>query len=293
LSIGQKSINIIRGAYAFILCAAAAIFAEIIGSMGFRLFEFEDCSWFPDSIRKGGTDYLKFFLKTVGFYKPVIPLIERTLIKAGVNNIIDLCSGAGGPMEQINEGLHKKAINTVTITLTDKFPNTEAYQYIEQKSNGSIRFKAFPVDAACVPPDMTGLRTMFSAIHHFEPEAVKQVLKDAVAHKAGIALFDGGDKNIFTILGIILFHPVAFLIFTPFFRPFKLSRLLFTYIIPLIPLTTVWDGCVSILRLYTPEALLSLAKEVSGDAYIWEAGKIRNRAGMHIAYLIGYPAGSQ
>jgi hypothetical protein len=102
-------------------------------------------------------------------------------------------------------------------------------------------------------------------------------------------LFDGGDKNIFTILGIILFHPIAFLLCTPFFKPFKFSRIFFTYILPLIPITTVWDGCVSILRLYKPDELLSLAKEID-DNYIWKSGKVKNKFGMNVAYLIGYPS---
>lgn len=258
--------------------------------MRLHLFEFEDYHWFPNSIREGGTDYLKYFLKAVGFYKPVIPLIEQALVKAKTNRIVDLCSGAGGPMEQINDQFRKKSTSTPTITLSDKFPNIEAYEYIKQKTGGTITFRASSTDAASVPADMTGLRTMFSAIHHFKPHAIKNIIKDAVINNAGIAIFDGGDKNIFTILGIILFHPIAFVICTPFFRPFKFSRLFFTYVLPLIPLTTVWDGCVSILRLYTPEELLNYAKEISADRYTWESGKVKNKIGMSITYLIGYPA---
>lgn len=268
------------------------IFAVYKCNMKLRLFEFEDLSWFPNAIREGGTDYLKYFLKAVGFYKPIIPLIERTLTKTYTHSIIDLCSGAGGPMEQISKGLNSRLNGKVAITLTDKFPNIKAYKYIEQRSNGTVTFAAFPVDATCVPSHMTGLRTMFSAVHHFEPEAIKKIIKDAVLNNSGIALFDGGDKNILTILGILLFHPIAFLICTPFFRPVRFSRFFFTYIIPLIPLTTVWDGCVSILRLYKPTELLSYAIEVNSCDYIWESGKVKNKMGMNITYLIGYPAPS-
>ncbi len=257
--------------------------------MRFHIFEFEDLQWFPNSIREGGTDYLRYFFDAGGFYKPVIPIIAQTLQQIGENRVIDLCSGGGGAIEQIHKGLQQNAEEPVAITLTDKFPNNNAYTHLKEKYHGEIDFKDFSVDATDVPKDLKGLRTMFSAIHHFRPEMVKDIPQNAVESNASICLFDGGDKNIFTILGIILFHPIAFILFTPFFRPFKFSRLFFTYIIPLIPLTTVWDGCVSILRLYSPAELLSLAKETEHNTYTWKAGKVRNKFGMHISYLVGYP----
>ncbi len=246
-------------------------------------------SWFPNSIREGGTDYLRYFLNAVGFYKPIVPLINDALTKTKENKIIDLCSGGGGPIEQIYKSLNERSDHKISITLSDKFPNSNAYTYIKTKSGGQVDFKDFSVDATKVPDQIKGFRTMFSAVHHFEPETIKAILKNSVDHRAGIALFDGGDKNIFTILGIILFHPLAFLVCTPFFKPFKFSRIFFTYLVPLIPLTTVWDGCVSILRLYSPEELLSFAKEISNETYTWKSGKVKNKFGMHVTYLVGYP----
>jgi hypothetical protein len=257
--------------------------------MRIHLFEFEDLPWFPDAIRQGGTDYLRHFLGAVGFYKPVIPLINETLAASGQQTVLDLCSGGGGPVEQICRDLRSGNGEQVIVTLSDKFPNVNAYRYLAGRADGRITFKDFSVDATAVPAAVPGLRTMFSAVHHFSPETIGSILRDAEQKGVPIALFDGGDKNLLTILGILLFHPVAFLVCTPFFRPFRWSRLLFTYLLPLIPLTTVWDGCVSILRLYSPEELLKIAK-ASDSTYTWKAGKVKNKLGMNVTYLIGSPA---
>jgi hypothetical protein len=107
--------------------------------------------------------------------------------------------------------------------------------------------------------------------------------------KSGIGIFDGGDKNIFTVLGIILLHPIAFFLFTPFFKPFRFSRIFFTYLIPIIPLCTIWDGVVSIIRLHNPGQLIEMAEEVDRVNYSWKAGTVKNKFGMRIAYLIGTP----
>lgn len=256
--------------------------------MRFQLFEFEDLPWFPDSIRQGGTDYLRYLLIATRFYEPVIPLIDDALEQTGETEILDLCSGGGGAMEQISRNLNEYCGREVRITLSDKFPNTNAFEYIKSKTLGNVDYIPSPVDAGNVPNTIKGLRTMFSAVHHFSPGTIKSFIRNSSENNAPIALFDGGDRNPLVILGIILFHPIAFILCTPFFRPFRWSRLMFTYLIPLIPLTTIWDGCISILRLYKPQELFQLAIQTA-PGYNWEAGKVKNRLGMNVTYIIGIP----
>jgi len=93
-----------------------------------------------------------------------------------------------------------------------------------------------------VPKNLNGLQTMFSAFHHFRTTDAKKILRNAMDNNRPIAIFDGGDKNILVFVGIIFIHLIIFFLFTPFFKPFRLSRIIFTYALPLIPLCTIWDG---------------------------------------------------
>jgi len=253
------------------------------------LFEFEDLNWFPDTIRESMTDCLRFIITTIDIYQPVIPLLKEGLHKTNTNQIIDLCSGGGGAIEQLRNKLNQQSNSNVKIILTDKYPNKNAFELLSAKSKGNILFSDIPVDAANVPATLKGFRTIFSAFHHFNKAFAKSVIQNAVDTKSGIGIFDGGDKNIFVILGMILIHPIIFIVFTPFFKPFRFSRLLFTYLIPIIPFCQIWDGVVSILRLYKPDELLEMAKEVDHEKYFWKAGKMKNKFGIHVTYLIGYP----
>jgi len=253
------------------------------------LFEFEDLAWFPDTIRESMTDYLRYLITTLNFYQPIIPLIIEGLKQTNSDKIVDLCSGGGGAIEQIHTNLNQQSDAKIKITLTDKFPNRNAYEFISLKTKGRISFSDTSVDASHVPATLTGLRTIFSGFHHFNNDFAKKVLKDAVDAKCGIGIFDGGNKNILAIIGILIFHPILFFMFTPFFKPFRFSRLLFTYIIPIIPFCTVWDGIVSIIRLYKPNELLKIAHEVDTENYFWEAGKKKSNFGLKVTYLIGYP----
>ncbi|MGI4750562.1 MAG: hypothetical protein ACRYFB_08015 [Janthinobacterium lividum] len=254
-----------------------------------KLFEFEDQSWFPNTIRSGMTDFLRYLIKLLNVYQPIAPLLIEVLSKTNQHHIVDLGSGGGGAIEQIHQNLTKLSAKKITITLTDKFPNPAAWQYIEQKTNHMIGFYADPVDANQVPDTLKGVRTLFSAAHHFEPAQLTKILEAAVVQRAGIGLFDGGSKSWWMLLGAILFQPLIFFVFTPFIRPFKISRILLTYLVPVIPFCTVWDGCVSISRLYRPKELLQLAESLSAKNYIWKAGRVKNKLGLQVAYLIGYP----
>jgi hypothetical protein len=254
-----------------------------------RFFEFEDQPWLPATVREGMTDYLRFILNSGNFYQPVSPLLLQLLKVTGSDNIIDLCSGGGGTIQQIQTNLEHQYSRQVPVTLTDLFPNIPAYKFIQQQSGGRISYCSSPVNATSVNSNLKGVRTVFSAFHHFDETTATQVIEDAVRAREGIAVFDGGDRNILFALAILLLHPVAFFLFTPFFRPFKWSRLLFTYVIPLIPFCTTWDGIVSVTRLYQPQQLLQIAKRTSGDSYAWQAGKVKNRYGMQITYMLGHP----
>jgi len=253
------------------------------------LFEFEDLAWFPNTIRESMTDYLRFLITKVDFYRPIAPLLIEGMNNSRTNQIVDLCSGGGGAIEQIRNELNEQSGMEIKIILTDKYPNTSAYQYLSAKTKGGISFIDNSVDAAYVPANLKGFRTIFSGFHHFNKLTAKSVLKNAVDANSGIGIFDGGDKNILAIIAIILVHPVAFFLFTPFFRPFRFSRLLFTYIIPVIPVCTVWDGIVSIIRLYRPNELLQIASEITSENYYWKAGKMKSGYGLNVTFLIGYP----
>lgn len=257
--------------------------------MRFHLFEFEDFSWFPDIIRTGGTDYLRYFLLRTELYKPCVPLLHKTLQLTGENKIIDLCSGGGGYIEKIYDELEKIAPNSVKITLTDKFPNIKAYELIKIRTNGRIDYVEDSVDVFNMSKNIDGLQVMFSAIHHFKPFQVREILQQSVNSGRPICIFDGGEKGLIPIIGLMIIHPIAFVLFTPFFKPVKISRLFFTYVVPLIPLYTIWDGVISILRMYTPGDFKQIVNTLENNNYTWELGKTKNRFGIKATYLIGYP----
>ncbi|HEX3006219.1 MAG TPA: hypothetical protein VHO90_01245 [Bacteroidales bacterium] len=257
--------------------------------MYLRKLELEDQAWVPAPIKDGMTDYLRFLFHTFDLYRPVVPILNEVLAKSNSCQIVDLCSGSGGAIRRIQHHLEVIYSRRVQIVLTDLFPRIDAYSYLSGTTQQRISFESSPVDAANVPERLKGVRTMFSGIHHFDPLSARRVIANAVNARQPIAFFDGGNKNFFMILLILLIHPVAVMLSTPFIRPFRWSRLFYTYVFPFIIIGAVWDGIISIINLYRPSTLLNIAQNVDNTHYLWKAGKVRNNIGLSILYLTGIP----
>jgi len=141
-------------------------------------------------------------------------------------------------------------------------------------------------DARNIPNHLKGLRTLFLTFHHFKPEDAKSILQNAVNSKSPIAIFEGQERSFAGLLALCLL-PVSVLYSTLFIKPFKWKRLLFTYIIPLVPLFAWWDGIVSSPRTYSVEEMKAMISELENkDDFEWEVGRIRSGPGF-ILYLLG------
>jgi hypothetical protein len=252
-----------------------------------HLFELEDQSWFPGIVRDLATDYLSFIQKIFRLHRPIVPVLAEALRATDYRQVVDLCSGGGGPVSEIQRALFAAGSKT-HITLTDRFPNLRAFQRSEQASHKQISFVFESVDARCVPATLKGLRTIFNSFHHFDEADAKKVLANAVEAGQPIAIFEYPQRTALIVLLTLILTPFLVALTTPFIRPFRWSRLVLTYLVPLIPITCWWDGIVSQLRAYTVEELNALAKDVGSGSYDWRAGTILLpwSAG-HLTYLIG------
>jgi hypothetical protein len=254
-----------------------------------QLFELEDLAWFPSLIRDLATDYLHFMEAYFGLHKPVVPLLEQAIKDSSQTRIVDLCSGAGGPVVDLIEPLTAAGLS-LEFTLTDRFPNVNAMGHLAALYPAHIHFRSDPVDATLVPTDLRGLRTIFNAFHHFTPAAARAVLQNAVESRQPICIFEIPERSVPMLLPFF-FTPVYVWIATPFIRPFRASRLLFTFLLPLVPLTCWWDGLVSAMRAYTVKEMLALTQDL--DGFNWLAGRVSIPGTYaHVTWLRGIPTTS-
>jgi hypothetical protein len=259
-----------------------------------QFIEFHDQPWFPSLLRDYVTDALQFGFSLFKVYAPVVPLLERVTESTGSRSIVDMCSGAGGPWLDLSRRLDSREspedAPTLQICLTDKYPNLGAFEKVTAASAGRIRFYPGSVDASNVPRELKGLRTMFTSFHHFLPDAGRAILQDAVEVGEGIGVFEIARRAPSTI-GLTFAFVLALFVCTPWIRPFRWSRLLWTYLLPIIPFVLLFDGVVSCLRTYRPQEMLEMVNRLTANNYQWEAGELPTRF-VPVTYLIGYPRAS-
>ncbi len=253
-----------------------------------HLIEIHDQAWCPRMVRDGETDYLQFVIATTKLYAAMVPILAAALQRTGTQQVVDLCSGAAGPWLWLQPVFAERGVS-VSVCLTDKYPNMEAFRQLNGLTHPSIVYQPQSVDATRVPEELKGFRTIFSAFHHFRPEQACSVLADAIHKRQGIAVFEGTQRSLLALL-LMLLVPLMVLLMTPFIRPFRWSRLLWTYLIPLIPLVGMFDGLVSCLRTYNVEELRDLVSRLDANDYDWDIGTVKGTAGpIPITYLIGVP----
>jgi len=249
-----------------------------------HLFEFEDQSWLPDTLRNLQTDFLRQMSAFLHLYEPTVPLIRRVMEQTGARRIIDLCSGAGGPWGELLKNGWR-----VTVTLTDRYPNLAAFASMQASCPERLDYRAEPIDARQIPAGLDGMRILFNGFHHFRPDEARAILTDAVARRAPIGIFEVAELTTGKLLAVFSV-PLLALAAAPFGRPLSFSRIFWSWCVPLVPVCLLWDGLVSLLRAYTPAELAELATAAGNDDFRWEVGRIVPPwPRIPVTYLVGFP----
>lgn len=255
-----------------------------------QFFELEDQQWLPSSIRNGITDFLQFAVVHGDVYKAFALRLAQALDRNRETQIVDLCAGGGGAWKSLIHHIPAFNAGMMKVHLTDYYPNLPAFAELSNTAPHSFTYSKNSISALDVPPSMRGFRTLFSSFHHFDRANATLILQDAVTKKQGIAIAESTQRHVL-LLAYMLFTPLLVILTSPFQKPFRWSRLFWTYVVPFVPLAVAFDGFISCLRTYTPEELMELVRVVSGnERYEWQTGVERiGTLPVGVTYLIGIP----
>ena len=248
-----------------------------------KLVELEDYRWCPNILRNFVTKSLSYLQRTLGVYDEIFPKIINLIKITNSKQVIDLCSGAFGSylLDEFEScGLE------IPVILSDKYPDEEIINILKKKHPD---LKYLKIDAMRVPKNLKGLRTIFTAFHHFPPDVAREVLQDAVDANQPIAVFEMTEFNL----------KAFFLVFlAPLFNLALTRRLakeynygwkiyFFTWILPAFLIIVLWDGLISALNTYSPIQMKDIVKSLKASNYYWEIQRVPRA--MPVTYLIGFP----
>lgn len=216
------------------------------------------------------TGYLHEIIARAKPYKLVVPRLSALLRQAGSTHVVDLCSGAGGPWPGLREELRDAGIN-VDVTCTDLAPNIAAAQRLAAAAG--VEYRRAPVSATAVPADLSGARTMFSALHHFRDDEVRAILADAQVAGVPFAAFEATSRSWKGLLATAIV-PFGVLLLMPLVRPRDWRALWITYAPPLMPLAIWWDGFASTMRTSRVEEIEAVIATLPSSTYEWHVEEI-------------------
>jgi hypothetical protein len=253
-----------------------------------HLVELEDLSWCPTVVRESTTDFLASLYQVFNIFEPAFKKIDEVLLKTQMVSIIDCCSGSGGTIRRLREHLDQAGKEHVTICLTDKYPNQKAFADLGKQFPGKIINHPESVDARQLPATLKGMRTFFSSFHHFTPDQAKLILQNAVDNQMPIGIFESTQRHPVDFIRAF-FSPFLMWCLLPFAKRLTLKKILFTYILPITPLTNMWDYFVSNMRTYSTQEMNALIASLDAPGYTWEVGKLRSdKAKCDVPYMVGY-----
>jgi len=270
----------------------------IIGKMKrIQLFEFEDFSWFPGWLRVCMTNLIVILQKGLGVPELLAGLIADVMKKKKLSHIIDLGSGSGGAMPEVLHSLHAlEGLEEVTLTLTDLFPNSTMLKKFNTDTYDKISYHEASVDATNFETAPNGLKTMVNCFHHMPPKKARAILESAQRTKQPLLIYEMGDNNIplliwWLLLPISLIILIIMVLFmTPFVKPLTWRQIVFTYLIPVIPICYAWDGQASLPRMYTLKDLDQLLEGLGSGSFAWQKGHAVKKNGKKQGiFLLGLP----
>ena len=253
---------------------SAQYFGEIDSLQRRNLPEFSDQPWLPKALRRSITAYLEAMHAFLGTPALWAPIVARTAARQASINLTDLCSGSGGPAIRLREELQKRHRRRVKLTLTDLFPDPTSVARVAALGDQGLTYHPSSIDAARVPPELEGGRTLICGFHHLSTKDADALLGDAAAKGTPLMIFEVTDRDLPSMLTAIFLTPLLVLILTPTIRRLSALQLFLTYVLPVLPLMIAWDHLASCVRTYSRQDLAVLAKRHSGARYQWEIGAI-------------------
>ena len=262
-----------------------------------QLFEFEDYAWFPSWLRTCMTNLIMVFHKMMGVSEVLAYLIYRVVKEKNLSKIVDLGSGSSGAMPDVMKVLREiDGLKDIELVMTDLYPHKDVVKRFNENVTANISYLETPVDATDMGSVPQGLKTFINSFHHMPPEKARKILVSAEENNQPILIYEMAENKIPLFIWVILLPISLFIIMimtlfmTPFVKPLTWQQLVFTYLIPIIPICYAWDGQASLPRMYAEKDVNELLEGLGEQDYYWEHGAAKKSNGKKFGtYIVGYP----
>ena len=236
-------------------------------------------------LREAYLDGLNLTLRIAGQYAKMHRPFSTWASAAGFPPVLDLGSGGAGPIKTIVLAAQAEKVALPLIVLSDLYPSSTHYDNLARCLDGRVSHLAEPVSATDVHHLEFRLRSLCSVFHHFPPPAARQIVEDAARKSDGIFIIEPFERNARHLVMTLLGGPFVYML-TPFLSPrFSLRNLLVCLVFPIVPLMLFFDGCVSVLRVYTGKEIEEMFPPGIRQNFDFRSGRLTYMGLFHATFF--------
>lgn len=255
-----------------------------------QAFQFTSQPWFPSFLRKQVDEFLDFMVRLPRANRPFLPLFDELLAHSKARVVVGFDGQDGGGLAHIASEVGGPRNAELSVVLADERWSPARVERVEELAARPVEVLTCPAREAAERFKGRGVGVYINSFHRLGRGEDRAALAELVNRDLDVFIGEGNNNSLWQVVGMTVFVPVLMFLFTPLVKPFRLSRLFFTYLVPVIPFVVVWDGLAALFRLHRPEDFEALAKSVGRSDYVWKAGKRQNGRGGYVIYLLGYRA---
>jgi hypothetical protein len=257
-----------------------------------HLLEFNERSECPKFIRDSVVETLGMGLRFIKMGNIIGPPFAEFMQRAKVSKVLDLCTGTGVPVSLLAQWLKDHGDQSPKFLVSDLFPNHEAFEEITNQDDLEITSVAESVNALDVNPELEhDTRTIINSFHHFTPAMAEAILEDTVQKDKSIFIYEGFRRDPMGLAPTGPWMTLALLANPWLAKRSKLLKIIFSYLIPIIPIMAMWDGFVSTLRIHTQEDLMQMVSK--WPHYEWSYSEHPYARGGRAVIFSGNPKNEQ
>lgn len=218
-----------------------------------HLFEFCDQPWVPASARQCLFELMELCLAGIrSFYNEVADATARRARECGARTVVELGAGRAPITQRLARSADAAGL---TLVPCDLYPNRVAFAELQQRHPEQVQPIFEPVDMTEPRdwgPDV--LLVICGSWHHIPFDKRQAVLQSLTSGGAQVAVYEPVSKGLLGLASNLLaIFPALALPLALLRRPGRLRRLLWCWLLPIVPPMFLWDSIVSWLRQWPPK----------------------------------------
>jgi hypothetical protein len=254
--------------------------------------ECNDSPHCPQFIRESVLEVLGNSIRDAKVYENLAPRFIDFCTEHHIENILEIGAGSGESTAVFVDAVIRHQQTPPHIYISDLLPMREVMRATAARYPDVLTPLEDSLDirnpAAAPAHDM---RMVLSAFHHFDPEVVRTFFKAAQEQHIAVFIAEPFTNSLRAFFPMFLHGFISLARNGVQSSRMRLVKFFFTFLLPLIPMCLLWDGLISMIRMYDEQGFMEIVKTLpeSGGAYQWHYEEVTVPLGGTASLFTGYP----